>query len=161
MSNIQTLLTVGAMLLLAIVSLNFNSTVLNTSTSDIENQVYLTAFSISDNIIEEIKQKSFDQATVQFPTTNPASLTPPDKLGPEAGEVYPYFNDVDDYNGFIDTVSKPYFETYYVSCKVVYVSASDPDVVSSTQTFFKKATVTVSSPFLRHSVSFSSIFTLK
>ncbi len=161
MSNIQTILTIGAMLLLAIVSLNFNSTVLDTSTSDMENQMYLTAFSISDNIIEEIKQKSFDQTTVEFPTTNPASLTPPANLGPDSGEIYPYFNDVDDYNGFKDTVTKPYFETYYVSCSVVYVDSSDPDVVSSTQTFFKKATVTVSSPFLKHSVSLSSIFTLK
>ena len=81
------MLTIGAMLLLALVSLNFNSTVLNTSTSDMESKIYLTAFSISDNLIEEIKQKSFDQSTIDFPTTNTASLTPPASLGPEAGET--------------------------------------------------------------------------
>ena len=161
MSNIQTMLTIGAMLLLALVSLNFNSTVLNTSTSDMESKIYLTAFSISDNLIEEIKQKSFDQSTIDFPTTNTASLTPPASLGPEAGETYPNYNDVDDYNGFKDTVTAPYFETYYVSCSVEYVDSNDPDAASSTQTFYKKVTVTVNSPFLRHSVSLSSIFTLK
>ncbi len=161
MSNVQSMLTTAAMILLAIISLRFNSAVTETSSADTNNKVYLTAFSLADNLIEEIKGKSFDQTTINFPTTNPASLTSPDELGPDSGEVYPYYNDVDDYNGFKDTVTAPYFETYYISCNVQYVSASDPDEVSSTQTFYKKVTVTISSPYLDHSVFLSSIFTLK
>ena len=161
MSNFQSFLAMGAMMILAMLSLNFNSAVINTSTSDFENKVYLTAFSLSENLLEEIKEKSFDRATVQFPTSNPASLTPVDSLGPDSGEVYPYYNDVDDYNNFKDTVTAPYFETYYITCKVQYVNGNDPDVVSGTQTFHKKATVTVSSPFVQHSISLSAIYTLK
>ncbi len=166
MSNVQSMLTIAGMVILALISLRFNSTALNTSDSQTENKVYLTAFSIADNIIEEIKGKSFDQTTIQFPTTNPASLTPPSSLGPDflgtdSAEVYPNFNDVDDYNGFKDTITAPYFETYYISCSVQYVSASNPDQESSTQTFYKKATVTVTSPYISHDVSISSIFTLK
>ena len=155
------MLTIAAMILLAIISLRFNSAVTETSNAETNNKVYLTAFSLADNLIEEIKSKSFDQTTVNFPTTNPASLTPSDSLGPDSGEVYPYYNDIDDYNGFQDTITAPYFETYYVSCSVQYVSANDPDEVSSTQTFYKKVTVTISSPYLDHSVFLSSIFTLK
>ena len=155
------MLTIAAMILLAIISLRFNSAVTETSNAETNNKVYLTAFSLADNLIEEIKSKSFDQTTVNFPTTNPASLTPSDSLGPDSGEVYPYYNDIDDYNGFQDTITAPYFETYYVSCSVQYVSANDPDEVSSTQTFYKKVSVTVSSPFIDHSVYLSSIFTLK
>ena len=161
MSNVQTMLTIAGMVILALISLRFNSTVLNTSDSQTQNKIYLTAFSIADNLIEEIKGKSFDQTTLEFPTTNPASLTPPSLLGPDPGEVYPNFNDVDDYNGYQDTLTAPYFETYYISCSVNYVNSNDPDAVSSTQTFYKKVTVTVSSPFLSHNVSISSIFTLK
>ena len=161
MSNVQSMLTIAAMILLAIISLRFNSAVTETSNAETNNKVYLTAFSLADNLIEEIKSKSFDQTTVNFPTTNPASLTPSDSLGPDSGEVYPYYNDIDDYNGFQDTITAPYFETYYVSCSVQYVSANDPDEVSSTQTFYKKVSVTVSSPFIDHSVYLSSIFTLK
>lgn len=161
MSNVQTMLTIAGMVILALISLRFNSTVLNTSDSQTQDKIYLTAFSIADNLIEEIKGKSFDQTTIQFPTTNPASLTPPDELGPDSGEIYPNFNDVDDYNGFQDTLTAPYFETYYVSCSVYYVNSNNPDAVSSTQTFYKKVTVTVSSPYLSHDVSVSSIFTLK
>lgn len=166
MSNVQSMLTIAGMVILALVSLRFNSTVLNTSDSQTENKVYLTAFSIADNLIEEIKGKSFDQTTTQFPTTNPLTLTDPSQLGPDylgtdSAEVYPNFNDVDDYNGFKDTLTAPYFETYFRSCVVQYVSDSNPDDESSTQTFYKKVTVTVSSPYLSHSISISSIFTLK
>ncbi len=127
MSNVQSMLTIAAMILLAIISLRFNSAVTETSNAETNNKVYLTAFSLADNLIEEIKSKSFDQTTVNFPTTNPASLTPSDSLGPDSGEVYPYYNDIDDYNGFQDTITAPYFETYYVSCSVQYVSANDSD----------------------------------
>ncbi len=161
MNNVQSMLSTGAMILLAIISLRFNSAVVTTSNTELENKVYLTSFSLADNLIEEIKGKSFDQTTINFPTTNPASLTPTSSLGPDAGEVYPNFNDVDDYNGFQDTVTAPYFETYYLSCTVQYVNADNPDAVSSTQTFYKKVTVTVSSPFLRHDVTISSVYTLK
>ena len=161
MSNIQSMLAIGAMIILSFISLSFNSAVLNTSTTDLHSKVALTAISLADNLLEEIKSKSFDQATVQFPTCNLSSLTPPSSLGPEAGEVYPNFNDVDDYNGFCDTVAAPYFESYYVSCKVEYVSGDSPDVVSNVQTFDKRAIVTVTSPYLNNSISLSEIFTLR
>ena len=161
MSGIQSILTIGGMIILALISLRFNSSVMQTSSADFENKVYLTSFSIADNLIEVIKSKSFDQHTINFPTTNPASLTPPDSLGPDPGEVKPYYNDIDDYDGFHDTTAAPYFEKYYISCKVEYVTASNPDVESSTQTFYKKVTVTVSSDYLSNPVSISSIFTLK
>jgi hypothetical protein len=161
MSNVESILALGGMIILAIISLRFNSSVLQTSTADFENKVYLTSFSIADNLIEEIKSKSFDQNTVNFPTTNPASLTIPDSLGPDPGEVKPYYNDVDDYNGYLDTTAAPYFEKYYISCKVEYVTSSNPDVASPTQTFYKKVTVTIKSDYLSNPVSISAIYTLK
>lgn len=159
MQNIQSYLTIGGLLLFSLTSLRFNSAILDTSTADLENKVYLTAFSLADDMIEEMKVKSFDQNTVEFPVSNPAALTL--NLGHGASEVYPNYNDVDDFNGFNKTVDEPHAEGYVVSCVVQYVTESDPDVVSSTQTFYKKATVTVTSPYMRHAVSLSFIFTLK
>ena len=161
MNGVQTILTIGGMMLLAFISLQFNSSVLQSSTADLHNKVYLTAFSIADNLIEEIKGKSFDQTTINLTTTNPASLTPVANLGPDSGEVYPNYNDVDDYNGFKDTTAAPYFETYYTSCTVQYVDSNNQDAVSSIQTFYKKVTVTVSSPYLSDPISISAIYTLK
>lgn len=173
MSSTQTLLTIGAMLILALVAMRFNSAMVSTQSTDLSNKVYLTAFSLADNIIEEAKVKSFDQTTLHFPTTNPATLsyrlgidttiittkTPPDTII----DAYPNFNDVDDFSGFKETITAPYFETYYIDCYVHYVSATNQDQISATQTFYKKLTVTVRSPYLTSpdSVSLSYIFTLK
>jgi hypothetical protein len=161
MNTGQSLLSIGALLMFSLVSLNFNSSVLQNTTVEVENKVYLTGFSLADDLLEEVKQKAFDAATVNFPTTNPASLTAPNNLGHSYSEVYPNFNDIDDFNGFSRGVSAPHAENYEVSCVVQYVDGDDPDVVVNTQTFYKKVTVTVTSPYLRNPVKLSQIFTHK
>lgn len=159
--NSNSLLSVGALIILALSSLNFNSSILESSSVEIETKVALTAFSLADDLIEEIKGKSFDETTRPFPTTDPSSLTPADSLGPEAGEKYKDFDDIDDFNNHVDTVSAPHAENYNVSCSVVYVNGDNPDNISFTPTFYKKVTVTVTSPYMKDPVLLSYIFTLK
>jgi hypothetical protein len=159
--NSQSLLSLGALIILALSSLNFNTSLLETSSVEIENKVALTAFSLADDLIEEIKGKSFDETTKPFPTTNPNSLTPPDSLGPDPGETYKDFDDIDDYNGYVKSVSAPHAENYHIQCVVQYVDGDNPDHVSTTQTFYKRATITVTSPYMKDPVSLSFIFTLK
>lgn len=161
MTNIQSILSLGAMLFVSVTALRFNSTVLQNSTLEIENKVYLTAFSLADDLIEEIKNKSFDKATTTFPTIAAANLTSPALLGPEAGETSATFNDIDDYNNFTKSVNAPHAENYTVTCKVFYVDPNNPDVKINTQSFYKKAQITVASPYMRTQVSLSFIFTLK
>ena len=161
MSTNQSLFSLGALLLFALISLRFNSTVLENTTVEVENKVYLTAFSLADDLIEEIKQKSFDAATVKFPTTNPEDLTPADNLGPGWWEAYPNYNDIDDFNDFTRSVSAPHAENYSVSCDVCYVDADNPDQKVYTQTFYKRVRVTITSPYMRSPITLSMIFTLK
>lgn len=160
MNSVQSMLTMGALVLLSLSSLRFNTSVLENSTAQIENKVCLTAFSLADDMIETIKQRSFDEATVEFPT-GLANLTAYDKLGPESGETYLTFNDIDDYNNYSKTVSAPHAENYSVMCKVVYVDGNNPDNEISTQSYYKKVTITVSSPYMRDDISLSFVFTLK
>ena len=161
MSNSQSMLSLGALLLLSLVSLRFNSSVLDNTTIETENKVYLTAFSLADDLIEEIKQKAFDAATVDFPTTNPADLTSPSDLGHGSWEIYPNYNDIDDYHGFTKSISAPHAENYNVSSEVFYVSETNPNTKVMTQTFYKKVEVTVTSPYIRSPITLSFIFTLK
>ena len=58
MSNAQSILSIGALLFLSLISLRFNSSALENATVEVENKVYLTAFSLADDLIEEIKQKA-------------------------------------------------------------------------------------------------------
>lgn len=61
MGNVQALLAIGSIVLFSFVSYNFNSAVLTNLGLEIENKVYLTAFSLADDdMIEEIKQRAFD-----------------------------------------------------------------------------------------------------
>jgi hypothetical protein len=154
------MLAVGSLFLLSMVSLNFNSALLQSNTAEIENKVYLTAFSLADDLIEEIKQKSYDEKTLVFPTVNRGTLTETASLGPES-EVYPFFDDLDDYNNFSRDADAPHSESYHISAKVYYVSETNPDSKSTSQTFHKRVDVTVSSPYLNNNVILTFIFTHK
>lgn len=161
MQNIQTYLTMGGLVLLSLTSLRFNSAILETSTTDIENKVYLTAFSLADDLIEEIKTKSFDETTKDFPVANTGSLTAVSLLGPEYGELYSNYDDIDDFNNYTNLIDAPHAEGYNISCTVHYVNKDDQDVISSEPTFYKKVTSTVASPYMRTPITLSFIFTLK
>lgn len=156
MNTGQAMLSLGALLLLSFISLNFNSTILQTSTVEIEDKVYLTAFSLGDDLIEEIKQKAFDERTLEFQAINENQLTFP--CGPETGEVYPFFDDMDDFNNYSKPVSLPHVEDYTVTAKVNYVNSSGQDI--SVQSFFKKVTITVSSKYLSSPLELKFIFSL-
>lgn len=165
MTGTHSLLSIGAMALLALISLRFNATLLENRTVEIENKVYLTAFSLADDMIEQIKQKAFDEQTIVFRSINPAELTPTNNFAPEvrdAGENEnpSTWDDIDDFNGYSKSVSTPHVESYTVNSTVEYVSASNQDLVSTTQTFFKRIAVNVTSPYLSHPVRLSFIFTL-
>ena len=161
MNNIQSMLAIGGLSILSLTSLRFNSAILQTSTVDVENKISLTAISLADDLLEEIKVKSLDKSTTEFPTTNVESLTNPENLGPETGEVYPNYNDIDDYNNFIRDIDAPHAEGYEVTCKVQYVKENDPNDINSTPTFYKKVNVTVTNTYLSYPINLSFIFTLK
>jgi len=156
MNTGQSLLALGALLLLSFISLNFNSTVLQNTTVETENKVYLTAFSLADDLIEEIKQKAFDERTIDFQAINQSQLTYPP--GKEVGEVWPNFDDMDDYNNYEKPVSLPHVEDYEVSCQVNYVNSSGQ--ILSTQSYFKKVSIKVDSKYLRTPLYMSFIFSL-
>ena len=60
----------------------------------------------------------------------------------------PKFNDVDDYNGYTRIVSSPRLGDYTVKDTVYYVSGTDLDSLSNTQTWWKKVEVKVTHPNL-------------
>jgi hypothetical protein len=157
MSGIQSTLALGALMILGMISLRFNSSVLDNMTVEIENKVYLTGFSLADNLIEEIKEKAFDENTIDFQAIPLNKLTAPGSLRTE-GEVHPYFDDIDDYNTYQDSVNLPHAEGYKVTCAVTYSTATGQTIY--TQSFYKKVVVTVESKYLRSPINMSFIFSL-
>ncbi|HEX9252793.1 MAG TPA: hypothetical protein VF870_11165 [Ignavibacteriaceae bacterium] len=161
MSNgVQSFLSLGAMMIFSLISLRFDTAVLQNTEVEVENKVYLTAFSLADDLLEEIKQRAFDEKTVDFKAITTSALTPSANLGKDSGEEWPNFNDIDDYNDYTKPVSLPHAEKYTVISKINYVLESDQDQISSDPTYFKRVTIFVESPYLKHQIKLSYIFTL-
>jgi major membrane immunogen (membrane-anchored lipoprotein) len=156
MASIQSMLALGALVIFSIISLLFNSSVLQNSTIEIEDKVYLTAFSLADDLIEEMKQKAFDEKTVDFQAIKASQLTPEGSFND--GETWPYYDDIDDYNGYSKPIDAPHAEGYVVKCHVEYCDANG--TYSSIQTYYKKVTITVSSDYLRDDFQMYFIFSL-
>lgn len=162
MSGIQSILALGAVWLFALISINFNSTVVHNISIETENKVYLTAFSLADDRIEKIKQKAFDECTVNnINVIAPSSLKDPLLLGPETGEDSTSFDDIDDYNGDSTRVGLPYVENFDILTTVTYADSTNFDNISySSKSFYKRVTVKVKSIYLATPVELSFIFSL-
>ncbi len=164
MSGIQSLLAIGAIWLFALVSINFNTTVVHNISIEVENKVYLTAFSLADDMIEEIKQKAFDEWTAdgKLKVVALSSLTDPNNLKAESGEVWPNFNDIDDYNKYPKVITGlPYVENFNVYTTVRYANPTDfSDTLYTQRSFYKRVDVTVTSKYLQTPVRLNFIFSL-
>ena len=156
MSSGQMMLVVCALTLLGIMLLSANRTYTSSGQTLQCAALGITAISLSTSIIQEAQGKSFDAATDTGVATSLSNLST--TLGPETGETDPDFNDFDDYNGLVRTQSFANSGTFKMSCTVVYVDTSNPNGTSSTPTWHKKLTVSVTSPMMRDTIKEYYIF---
>lgn len=159
-SSVQSMLAIGALMIFSLISMRFDSTVLQNTEVEVENKVYLTAFSLADDLLEEIKQRAFDQQTVDFKSITPDALTASANLGKDLGEEWPNFNDIDDYNNYTKPISLPHAENYSIISKVAYAQESDPNQISTIQTYYKRVEIIVDSPYMRNELKMYYVFTL-
>jgi hypothetical protein len=157
MNTGQMMLAVGAMILLSLVVLRVNNNYLSTDTVMMESKFGVLATSLAQSLIEEASGKAFDEHTKGVAILDSTLLTPPALLKNE-GEVYPDYDDFDDYNGFQKDVTNLPSAIFHIECKVNYVNAETPDIVENHVTWNKKISVTVSSPSSKDTVKLYSIF---
>lgn len=150
MNSGHSMLAVGAMLLLSVTILGINGKFLNTSSVLYNTKFGVLAVSLGTSIIEEANGKAFDLAGSGDAITDINDLTSPGGLGPAYGEVYPAFNDFDDFNNFSKTVNNMPSAEFDISCKVYYVSDANPSIISSVRTWHKRIDVFVTSRSMRN-----------
>ena len=148
MGSGQTMLTVLAMVLLSFLILRVNNLFLQTTTTLNTTKFGVLAFSLAESMIQEIEANSFDQNTVTAIVSSTSSLS--STLGPESGETFATYNDIDDFNNYTrqDTVPEKSGVIFNIKCKVDYVNPTTPDVATATKTWHKLITVYVTSPFM-------------
>lgn len=153
----QTLLTIMAMLMLSRLILSVNSNTAQNGAA-IDMAAYrITATSLGTSMLEEASGMAFDQATIATNVTSTSQLSA--TLGPETGEVYPNFNDFDDFNGLVKVDSLQSSAVFTTTAKVEYVTVSGSNVVvSSSQTYNKRLTVKVFSKSMSDTLVFYDVY---
>ena len=157
----QMLLSVLAMALLGSVLLMMNSTTLDSGSSVETTEYVIMASSLGVSQMEQALGKAFDENTVSSDVGSVSSLS--STLGKEGTEVETTFDDFDDYNGFSKTIvgDSVFFRsaTYEIRDSVDYVTISANTVVTSaSRTYHKRLRVWVSSPFMRDTLKFSTVY---
>lgn len=157
----QTMLSVFALALLGTAILMMNNSVLS-SGGDVEaTEFMIMATSQGISQIESASGKAFDENTVSSDISAVTGLTT--TLGKETGETEATFDDYDDYNGFTkwvngDTVN---FRSanFFIRDSVDYVTISGNAIATSaSRTYHKRLRVWISSPSMRDTLKFSSIY---
>ncbi len=152
MGQSELLLVIGSIVIFGLISLSVNRHILVNSEAVYGQQAELYAVSVAQRYIEEAKMKAFDENAINNSIGNPSGFRYP----ATDGEVYPSFDDVDDFDNFSSTLTD--FGTMNVAITVGYVTAVNLDSVVSTKTYYKKMTVTVQSDYLNHPVKAAYVF---
>ena len=158
MNTGQTLLTLGALVILSTVVLSMNRTYLNDEKDTLKTEIGITAVSLATSLIQEAGGKAFDEKSDTTSLTVTDSLTAPSKLGPEAGETRATFDDFDDYNNLDTTISYPNTGQFHIHSTVFYTNPAKPDSNYNTKSWFKKIVVKVSSPSMTDTITMGYVF---
>lgn len=165
MGKAELLILIGAIVIWGIYMVSVNEARFNNEISIMQSQFEISAVGVANSYLEEAKSKAFDEILLSstsstLPDSLPGKFTAPDpdSLGVDAGEIYPNFDDIDDFHNYTvsDTTSEGF--VYTVSITVGYVATSDFDNFSAIRTFYKRMNVTISSPDLSNNLNLSRIY---
>ena len=157
MNTGQMLLTIGAVILLGMTVITVNSTFSQHGMVLEKTEVGVYATSLATSLIQEATGKAFDENTVDTVVNSTTDFTLPGNIGPETGEVYPAFDDFDDYNGLVRTVDVPGTDIFTVWSTVRYVADNDPNSTSTNRTYHKRIDIAVAGSSSADTVRMSSI----
>ncbi len=155
----QQFLTIGGIILFALLTLLFNTSSINQSSSAQFNKAIIIATGLGQGLIEEIHQKAFDENTILEAVDSVSKLTQPYLLNYESGEGYSAikqkgydeattFDDIDDYNGFSRNYPDKSLDNFRADVEVYYINPSNPEIKSNIRTFAKRIDVKITNPYL-------------
>ncbi|MEX2088142.1 MAG: hypothetical protein WEB62_00155 [Bacteroidota bacterium] len=179
----QSLLTLGGLTLVAVLTLAANRAILGTYSNMLETQAMIASIAEAENLLEEIQAKAFDNALAiagsdsfapgQQPgggkgkpkglppgiAKKPADFTPPGLLGRDSNEWYPFFNDIDDFHGLQKRSWNPLFkDSLDIKIRVEYVNPKKTGQAATTQTTAKKVEVKVFTEGMQDTLAVSRVF---
>lgn len=163
MSTGQYLYIIIAFVFFMTIVVALNNYRLNATKSVSDSQLLNDSIALAQATIEEAWLLAFDEATYYLNTTSnrvisvPSSFTAPAYLGPESGESYGTFDDLDDYDGLIRRV-KLNTDTVTLKSWVYYASLTVDTLVVNTKQPLKLLKVNVRAPGKDVNVTLEQIF---
>lgn len=154
----QTIITLGAFVLMSTVILGMNTSFVENGKSIDEAQHGIMSLSLAASYIELAQGLPFDELTIGDFVTMTGQLTAVNSLGPEpdtlqAENSVNTFDDIDDFNGYEELVVIGGAEDvpdslrggshYRLRFSVYYVNPADVNVLSANRTFVKRLDVKV------------------
>jgi len=158
----ETLLVLGALVIFAMATLYLNDSKLDNNTKLMETEFRLTAVGIAQSFLEEAQALTFDEILndTTFTVGLPDNFTDVASLGPETGESYPNFDDVDDFNDYSVNINTPRAD-YNVDIIVSYADSANINPGYINKSFLKIMTVTVSSIFFSDSLMLDYLYSYR
>ncbi|MBS4033090.1 MAG: hypothetical protein KGZ85_01380 [Ignavibacterium sp.] len=150
----QSLLAIGALLILSLTVLRMNNNILGTEEVVLDSKIGVLATSIGASIIEQATKLAFDENTNNNSVSSIAGLTLSTDLGQEIPGI---LDDFDDYHGHTqqDTI---YTIPFVSECAVTYINPGNPNGSTTNRTWHKKLTIRISSDFSRDTLELSTIY---
>ena len=152
----QTILTMGALLLLGFTVLLTNRSSLQFGAVINQTEINIYSVSLAESVIEEAAGKAFDHYSASDTVasgsciTNLSQLTDPLLLKKETDDFYTdanhNYDDFDDYNSWSVTPYVTYVagvDSFHIKAEVFYVDTTNPDLKVLTRTWHKKMIVKV------------------
>jgi MSHA pilin protein MshD len=141
MNTGQSMLAIGAIILLSTVILRVNNGILATNDTLLESKFGVLATSLAASIIEEASGKRFDEKTIGNPVEVLEELSLADSLNPDYDDIG--YDDFDDYNHYYRLIDSTPSAVFEVRANVCYVEDYDLEAVSAIPTWHKRITVSV------------------
>jgi hypothetical protein len=164
MNSGQSVLTIGAFVVLSSMTLNVNTQLVGTGTTGLEMEATLDGISIAQSMLDGLMTKDFDNHTTGgVRAYSPSDLTATGSFGPDGStqiisgldsssasvfQSQTKFDDVDDYNGYARKVWNPRFGWFDVSVSVSYANEDNPNTTQTDKSFYKLISVRVTHPNL-------------
>ncbi len=149
------ILAIGGIFFLSLLILNVNTSTGNRIIEVASNEAVIQATGIAEGIFEEIQSRAFDEETVSKPIDKANKLTVNVMLGKDTTEnLSTSFDDIDDYNNYLETFNSSGMGDFDVRVNVYYVKEDDPDYESTVRTFLKRVRVTIENQYLPVTLTF-------
>ncbi|TKJ39730.1 hypothetical protein CEE37_10655 [candidate division LCP-89 bacterium B3_LCP] len=145
----QMLLVLGALTIFSLTLPSLNQSLLYNDRTLIATNAEMAAMSLAEKVLAEAGAMAFDEVCLTTKPQLTSQLTNINALGPESGESYPQFDDMDDFHGATirDSITMPSV-LFNINSSVSYIDPLNPTTEVGYKTFVKKLVVTVTGPYL-------------